>query len=282
MSALKVLIVGDPKAGKTGSCASLANAGFKLRVVNFDGNVDTLRWYLTPEGASRTDIRVFLDDYDVKVGQVRPKTAPQAYTKALQALSSWDGPPAHTWGEDTVLVVDPLSHMSDRLLAESAGLNERDVGPQDYGDMAERIGALLLYLKALKCHVVAITHLRVLGEKMDLRPQAERQRDPKVVAPVGSHASTLSWKRYPSVRGRALPTELASYFPVVLHAKVEGSGSAVRRVLSLVPDVDVDVAAPVHLFGGRTKLEIATGGLAEVFKTLGHGAPALAVEEKKA
>ena len=59
---IKMLLIGDPKAGKTGACASLANdLGLKLRVANFDGNIGPLLEYARPEARSLIDIEVFTE-----------------------------------------------------------------------------------------------------------------------------------------------------------------------------------------------------------------------------
>ena len=261
---MMILLVGDPGAGKTGAMAALANAGWTLAVANFDGNVSPLSWYVKPEAASRVHIRQFQDTVRA-TGMGFQNGAVVAAAQLPNVLSNWPGlGPADTWGPDKVLVIDPLSHLSDRMVNSAASMAGRPKpDPKDYGAMANTLEMFLTYLKGLKCHVICITHLRVLGEPMDLRKQSERDADPKVPAPEDSWKSTLSWKRFPSVAGRMMPPEVGTYFEVILHAKTEGAGRAARRVLSMVPDVDVDVKAPVHLFGGKSVLDIEQGGMAD-------------------
>ena len=47
---LRIMLLGFPGSGKTGSLAPLANAGFKLRILDFDGNLDPMLRRLTPQG----------------------------------------------------------------------------------------------------------------------------------------------------------------------------------------------------------------------------------------
>src|SRR4051812_44359341 len=43
----KLLLMGDSGTGKTGALASLADAGFNLRILDFDNGIDALFNYLT-------------------------------------------------------------------------------------------------------------------------------------------------------------------------------------------------------------------------------------------
>jgi len=52
-SVTKLLLVGDSGSGKTSALASLANAGKKLRILDYDDGLDILSEYLTPEAVSR-------------------------------------------------------------------------------------------------------------------------------------------------------------------------------------------------------------------------------------
>ena len=273
---MMILLVGDPGAGKTGAMAALANAGWTLAVANFDGNVSPLSWYVKPEAAGRVHVRIFSDTVKATGAGFKPG-AVVAAAQLPAVLNDWPGlGPADSWGPDKVLVIDPLSHLSDRMLGKAASMNGRaKPEAQDYGSMMNDLENLLLYLKCLKCHVVCITHLRVLGEPMDLRSRKEREDNPRVVAPEDSWKNTLSWKRFPSVAGRQMPPEVGSYFEVILHCKLEGAGRGARRVLSLVPDVDVDTKCPVHLFGGKSVLDIEQGGMADfLLKVAGAPVPA--------
>lgn len=281
---MMILLVGDPGAGKTGALASLANDGWRLVVANFDGNVEPLAWYVKEDAKERLHLQVLQDGVKATAAGFRAgATVAAAQLPAL--LNNWPGlGPADSWGPETVLAIDPLSHLSDRMLGKAASMNGRQKPePQDYGSMANDLEFLLLYLKTLKCHVVCITHLRVLGEPMDLRSRKEREENPKVTAPEDSWKNTLGWKRFPSVAGRQMPPEIASHFAVVLHAKSIGAGRGAQRVLSMVPDVDVDVKAPVHLFGGKVSLDIAAGGMAEFLsKVAGPPTSAPAAQTSKA
>ena len=48
----KLLLVGDSGSGKTASLATLANAGYKLRILDFDNGLDILPEFLTDTGVN--------------------------------------------------------------------------------------------------------------------------------------------------------------------------------------------------------------------------------------
>ena len=57
----KLLIVGDPGSGKTALLGSLANAGYNVRILDFDAGVDILFAYVKPDCAQpRTKLEVLV------------------------------------------------------------------------------------------------------------------------------------------------------------------------------------------------------------------------------
>ena len=62
--------------------------------------------------------------------------------------------------------------------------------------------------------------------------------------------------RYPATLGQKLPPKIAGYFNIVIQAKRLGTGSRAQRILSLVPDSDVDVKVPLRPKGLGVELPI--------------------------
>ena len=87
--ALRILVVGYPGTAKTGSLASLLNAGFKLRVIDFDGNIDPLLQYANAEALSRLDVAYFEDKMRSGSAFMEPIGIPQAFANALKQLDDW-------------------------------------------------------------------------------------------------------------------------------------------------------------------------------------------------
>ncbi len=260
---IKLLIVGDPGAGKTGSTASLVNKlGMKLKVINFDGNIRPLLDYVDEDKKHLVDVFQFEDKMRVDSrGGISFSGAPESPAGLAGVLAG-----AEEWGLDTCIVIDPISHLTELTLKKSAGGGE--AGIQDYGALKDEFLALLWYLKKhIPCHVVCLDHLSVPAETIDMRSKSERVAAGKTAAPEGSWKATVAWKRFPATAGKALQPLIGGFFDLVLHAKVVGAGRGARRVLSMVPDPDVDVKAPTHLFDGKVELPVEDG-LATFFSTL--------------
>ena len=86
---LRIMIGGWPKGGKTGAIAALLNAGYKVRVLDFEGNIDPLLQYTKPEFLKNLDIATFQDvlTSDGATAFDSDKSAKEmGYSRALQQL----------------------------------------------------------------------------------------------------------------------------------------------------------------------------------------------------
>ena len=239
---VKMLLVGDSGSGKTGSLASLANAGYNLRILDFDNGLDILQSYLTPEGISRVSFQALQDK--IIPGTLGPVVAGStAFQGAMRALNSWDTfGNATTWGADTILVMDSLTFFSDAALTFVLQMNGRlNQHPQiqDYGEAMDLIENLISFCSsdALKCHFIANTHISYIGEKA-----------------------------YPMALGKKLPPKIPRYFNTVVRAKTVGVGQSLRRVIATVsdPDIELKTTAPNKI---PPELPLADGILT-IFKVL--------------
>jgi hypothetical protein len=118
---VKLLLEGDSKSGKTGSLASLVFAGYKLRILDYDNGLDTLKQFVARKDKSllaNVEFRTLRDKRKATpVGSVVDGT-PKAFVDGLRMLDRWKygdtdlGVPAE-WGDDCILVIDSLTFMSD-------------------------------------------------------------------------------------------------------------------------------------------------------------------------
>src|SRR5688572_5177661 len=83
------LIVGYPKAGKTGSLASLVNAGFKLRILDFDGNLEPLYAMVEPDKLHLIDAIALEDTFHQTDAYQEPKGIPDAFYRGVKLLDRW-------------------------------------------------------------------------------------------------------------------------------------------------------------------------------------------------
>lgn len=233
-SFVKLLLIGDAKSGKTGSLVSLVAAGYKLRILDLDNLLDTLKQYVMkecPTNAQNVEYRTIRDQRVAgNLGAVI-KGQPKAFIDAIKMLDSWKyktddgseidlGRPSD-WGPDCILVIDSLSRLCDAAydwqdaLTPAGRSGEKD-GRAVYGNAQDAIENLLSMLTgpAMETNVIVIAH----GLYMDL--------------PDGTS------KIFPQGVGQKLSPKIPQYFPNVIRYK-NASG---KRTIQLKSDAMVDLA----------------------------------------
>lgn len=281
---LRALIVGYPGAGKTGSLAALANAGFKLRILDFDGNYEPLQQFVTNPNAD-VDI-ITLEDVVTNSPDKKFMTTegiPVAFNRALQAMKHWKsvdadgvetdlGKPAD-WGDDTIVVLDSLTAMGSAAMRRSMKMLNRtplNNTQQVWGTaMADQEAFIeLLTARTNRFHVIVLAHLKMVGPRDIVKDDDELTKDLKAAA-----AEMVKTRLYPSALGRELPPKIASHFGTVLLAEsFTKLGQQPRRVLRWKAREDLDLKVPTL----ATKLEQdlpIEDGLLTVFKVLGANPP---------
>lgn len=153
---IKLLLLGDPKVGKTGQLATLANEGYNLRIVDLDNNLAILNSYLTEEGRSRVSF--------ISI----PTKEKASWDKAKRALRRWDdNTDVASWGLDTVLVIDSASFLGEAALKAREG-ESKDPRQDYYASQNDFINEIARITgPALKCHLVLIAHFKTYMSKVD-------------------------------------------------------------------------------------------------------------------
>jgi len=295
---IKMLLVGDSKAGKTGALASLLLAGYNIRVIDLDNGADILQgigavkaakaeyaetdtsWRLTlkngaaldvqtcTDGSLRVDSTALVAGKSVKGTKLVPDGT--AWDKALAMFHHWpEFGPVEGWGSDTVLVIDSLSFLGQAALNWVMKLNGR-LGTKpfdtDYGDAQALIKGVLgtLFNTELRCNVIVITHLDYRGGSL-FKEGADRPNRP---APKPDHNDlSMVEKAYPMTLGKAMNNTVGRYFNTLFLVKTVGSGASTKRVIctanTTAGSAQIDLAS-IDLEVPR-ELDIATG-LAEYFE----------------
>jgi hypothetical protein len=270
----KIIYLGHYGSGKTGSLASLAAAGYNVRIMDVDKKVQILRDYMlnaekspylrampglwTAEQARGTAERlsyVSLDETMVLAGATgKERYIPKGdlWGKAMGLMNNWDDGPKRafgnigTWGAKDVLVLDGLSRLGqaamDQQLALSGNLTKygsvaMDARP-DINSAQIMIARLLQTLQSsvVKCHVIVICHIAMNTDETGVT------------------------SGFPQSIGNKLGPRIGQYFSHALLAKQQGD----KRVITTSTGGMVRLMTPAPL-RVRAEYDLSTG-LAEYFR----------------
>lgn len=274
----KLLLVGDSGAGKSGSLASLAAAGYNLRILDLDNSLDILLNVLQDpkspypkEAITRVQFKTITEQMRIVGGKAVPKTA-TVWPRAVNMLAEWkDGDtnlgPVQSWGSQDVLVIDSLTMLSTAALNYHLSLNGRLLtgagGNQlrrDIGMAQQMIENLLqlLYDTSLQCNVIVISHI-VYIEEQGMAASLPMTSDSDG-GPSGPQIG------YPSALGKALSPKIPRYFNSMLHVKTVGVGAATKHQIFTTSQgvVATKTSAPFRV---ARQYPIETG-LADYFKAV--------------
>lgn len=262
---IKLLLLGDSKSGKTGSLVSLVEAGYKLRILDMDNLLDSLKHQVLdrcPDKLSNVEFRTIRDKR--KMTQAGPVIdgSPKAFVEAIKMLDSWTydgcdhGKPA-TWGPDCILVLDSLSRFCDAAFDWREPLTPRGKsGDYDkratYNDAQNAVEDVLAGLTApnFETNVIVICH----GVYLDL--------------PDGTQ------KIFPQGVGQKLSPKIPQYFPNYIRYTNKGG----RRTIQLRSDITIDLATAKSIEALTLPVET---GLASLFEALRQPQPKQTVKPLK-
>ena len=276
---VRMLLTGYPGAGKTGALASLVNAGYKLRIIDFDGNPESMIQYSDRAKLANVDI-VSLED---KVGDagdhIGIKGLPTAFIRGIKLMDSWkykDGDEeidlgkSSTWGNDTIVVLDGLTGLGDAAMARAMAMLNKSptkMSQQCWGLAMSEQEAFIKKLTGADVphHVIVISHLKIVGPKTEQSGDTDLMKEVKA-----AQGEIIPTRLYPSALGWALPQQIAKHFPVVVNIRVAYKGkSAVRRFDTYARE-EMDIKMPTKVELGDLTVE---DGLAKIFVALGHKPP---------
>jgi hypothetical protein len=258
---LKMLFMGDPGSGKTGALTALVKAGYKLRIIDFDNLLGSLKQYVKkecPELIDNVSYQTFTDKYKadpnpiMMIGgsaRVSPLVdgIPSAYTRALKQMTYWktadeDFGSPESWGNDCVLVVDSLTSMALAAYRYAMGMNPGAREGQTHYFSAQQLvmnALALLASEQIATNVIVIAHVDYDKNHQGLT------------------------KGFPRSIGSAINSQIAGVFNSVLLAESQGSGGNVKRTIRTNSTGIVDLKNPVS-FRLPDTLPLETG-LADFF-----------------
>lgn len=247
---VKMLLMGDSGTGKTGSLVSLVQAGYKLRILDFDGGLPILLAMIRkhcPDLIGNVEARSLSDKF--VSGPKGPMFTPVAFVETTKMLDNWkytyegeaiDYGRPYTWGPDCVLVIDTLTFLSESALCWAQAMDPGAKDPRQWYFTAQgAIEDILAIQKSdsFNTNVIIISHVKYI----------ERQDG--------------TTKGYPVSAGSALSPNIPTYFNSVVLAQTKATQ---QRVLRTNSSALIDLKNPIA-FG--EELPQATG-LATFFQHL--------------
>ena len=246
---VKMLFVGDSGTGKTGALASLAKAGYRLLILDYDNGLDILAALLAddPDALARITYVTLTDKIKAVGDSLMTVGAPKAFPSGLKLLTTWkteteDFGTTADLDQHTIVVIDSLTLLSKAAFRYVDAVNNFKDGRQTYGEAQKKLEYLLqlLYSDQFHPNVIITSHITYI----DLEYEAT--------------------KAYPSSIGKSLSPQIPRYFNTVLLAKTTGTGTNAKRVIRTTSDGLLDLK---HPYPGKVpnELPLATG-LADFFR----------------
>jgi len=246
----RILICGEPAAGKTGALAQLANAGYRVLLHDFDSNSRVIGSYLKPDAAD-----VYINTYAVaKITNTNlfagtataAKEAVDSMRQFCKLLEHWKtvtedlGPTAKLTARD-VIVIDSGTFLGEMLLlaAHEDPETKRDlrslynVAGRYYGAILDRLTGPLV-----GASVIVLTHIMQTGEKDDQGKFIGKTRD----IPVGV--------------GDKFSKRMQTYFSDIWHLDVGRDGKRSFKT-SATDKASLRTSAP-HLIKGVEDFDLAS------------------------
>lgn len=242
----KMLLIGDSGAGKTGATLELANAGYTVRIADFDcksAMIARNSGIVKPENLKNLDIIPFRG----------PKgKAREGYRMYKKALDSWEDKGAlEDWDEDVVFVIDSMTFMNDSIMAGVKYMNPiSKSGAQQHGVVWYGAGQDILRDELsrltspdVKCHVLILSHKDYLDNQIDDGDKVK-----------------VRTKVYPKGIGKKLSPHIGAYFNTMLEVR--------SRQIYTQPSSIIDTKIPILKINGLKDKYPVAGGLPEIFKLL--------------
>lgn len=263
---IKLILCGESGSGKTGAFASLAAAGFKLRLLDLDNNSGILRNLLTkPTSPYVQKNPKVLENLQSVIAPSEPRglvggklgiTKANTWSAASNALADWkDGEKSYgaitSWGSDVVLIIDTFTRLSQAAMNFHLALNGRlNQKPSlyDFGDAQQLLRYFLEIITSpeVPCNVVLSCHIDKTENKSTSQPE-----------------------EYPMSIGAALGPQIGTYFGTLLKVEKVGSGEKLRRVIRTVPTSALGVKTSIP-FDAKPDYPLENG-LADYFAAVRGG-----------
>jgi DNA polymerase III delta prime subunit len=254
-SITKLLLEGDSGTGKTTALACLVEAGFKLRIWDYDNGLAALIKELKrrcPNKIENVEFETLRDQYTASAGGPMVKGTPKAFSDGLNLMDRWfDKTRPESWGPDYIVVIDSLTHLSGAAynwsklmhgaLAWREGISQKGIDPRNIYQTAQKAVENMLALltsASFATNLIVISHIKYTDREDG------------------------TTKGYPLSVGSALGPVILTYFnDHVLSFEQTGKGDSQRRIIRTKSTFMLDLKSATE---APSELE-ASNGLQKFF-----------------
>ena len=235
---IRMMLMGNSGTGKTGGLASLALAGYRLWIADFDNGYEIIRNILAksdPAALDRVDFEVCRDPYKV-MGSTTIPADTKAWAKGLKYLESVLKQPLTP---EDVIVIDSLSFAAKAAVVYYMKINGRPgAAPQwqEWGEIHRLVESLIAMMvdDSIRAHLICTAHIAQTGgkrvEKVGKGPDAQ-----SIVIDEGPI------RKLPATVGKALNPVIPRYFNHMILVNRVGSGAAAKYSLHTRPHDDIEL-----------------------------------------
>lgn len=282
----RILLVGYPGSGKTGAISALLNVGYKVRLIDFEGNYKPLLTYTDKRALANLDILTFQDTMMDSGSYFDTAGVPTAFNGAIKSLQDWKTVdskgepvslgPVSTWGPDTVLVIDSLTRLgvaaflrARKMMNKTPKNTTAAVWGAAVDDQVEFIRKV--NKRSNKFHTIFLGHLAMIGPKTPMSSSNEDDDLKDLKMQIATEAASLMDTRlYPKAITQNSSRDIAGNFPTMLLAERKTKAMKVNRFITTVAGEELDLKLPVRNAAPDYPIET---GLATIFDLLGAKAP---------
>jgi hypothetical protein len=215
----KLLYIGDSGTGKTTSLFSLLQAGYKLRIYDFDNLLSPLISITrgkAPELLDNIEFMSFRDEMaTTSQGPIVP--SPKAFTDGLKAFDKWeDGSKPKEWGQDCIAVIDSFTTLSRAAYFWGRGM-------QGGNTFAEGVP-----VKHFEPRTAFFTAQQAVMNVVALLTSDSFRCNVIVIAHIKYYEQDGATKGFPVTVGTAIGPEVPTYFPTIALATKNNNRRIIR------------------------------------------------------
>lgn len=278
----RILNVGWPGGGKTGSIVSLINAGFKVRMLAFEANYKVLKFADPVLLRENVDLVVLQDKMTMGDRYMEPVGVPTAIADAARLMKEWkytrpdgtvvDHGKSREWGPDTVVVVDSLTSMGQASMRRQMKLSNQTLGSRTsntWGAAVDEVNGMieLMARDEMGYHLIVLGHLQMIGPE-DYLKQGD-SKEVKEVKLENIQADLIPTKLFPVGVTKNQSTRIAKEFDTMVLSERAMRLGKMTRVIRTVGNPSLDLKVPAKL---KDEYPVETGML-DIFKALGFEPP---------